>query len=169
MEASQIPVVVYGRGALCEELAGLYDARVWMDVTPRTAVLNFKYGRYKNLGANEALSYALGMRRNYYVDFEIAVDLRWKLIKENRLDYYISADVPEQMWMLPYAALKTLFRVVYGDSIAAHVRAHRMEAAASRLIKTQDEIAAIAQASAMASVFAQLTPSVTVPISGTFR
>ena len=110
MEASQIPVVVYGRGALCEELAGLYDARVWMDVTPRTAVLNFKYGRYKNLGANEALSYALGMRRNYYVDFEIAVDLRWKLIKENRLDYYISADVPEQMWMLPYAALKTLFR-----------------------------------------------------------
>ena len=32
-----------------------------------------------------------------------------------------------------------------------------------------NEIAAIAQASAMASVSAQLTPSVTVPISGTFR
>ena len=42
--------------------------------------------------------------------------------------------------------LKRAFKQVYGETIAAHMKKHRMEAAASRLIKNQDEIAAIAQA-----------------------
>ncbi|HQA97773.1 MAG TPA: class I mannose-6-phosphate isomerase [Clostridia bacterium] len=109
IETSSIPIIVYGRGALCEELVTIYDARVWMDITPRSAVLKYKQGYFRNLGANEPLSYALGMRRNYYVDFEIAIDLRWKLIKEKKLDYYISADNPENMWIIPYSSLLDLF------------------------------------------------------------
>ena len=44
------------------------------------------------------------------------------------------------------STLKTLFRVVYGDSIAAHVRAHRMEAAARLLRETEQPVAEVARA-----------------------
>ena len=107
--ASEKGVVVFGRGALAPELQDCYQVRVWMDVTPRTAALNYKYGRVRNLGAGEDLPYNLMMRRNYYVDFENAIDLRWSLIKSEKLSYYISADEPQQMQLLPYADLKTLF------------------------------------------------------------
>ena len=102
-------VLVYGRGALVSALRGCYGARIWMDVTPRTAALNFKYGHARNLGAKADLPYGLLMRRNYYVDFETAVDLRWSLIREKQLDYYITADVPEEMQLVSFADLLTLF------------------------------------------------------------
>ena len=102
-------VLVYGRGSLAEELQDAYDVRVWMDITPRTAALNFKYGHARNLGAGQDLPYGLLMRRNYYVDFEIGVDVRWNLIKEKKMDYYITADVPEEMQLVSFADLLTLF------------------------------------------------------------
>ena len=102
-------VLVYGRGALVSALRGCYGARIWMDVTPRTAALNFKYGHARNLGAKADLPYGLLMRRNYYVDFETAVDLRWSLIREKQLDYYITADVPEEMQLVSFDDLLTLF------------------------------------------------------------
>lgn len=102
-------VVVYGLGALCAALQDQYDLRVWMDVTPRTAVLNFKYGHFRNIGCEKPLAYNLMMRRNYYVDFEMAMDLRWQLLKDEKLEYYVSGDVPEKMQMLPVRALKDLF------------------------------------------------------------
>ena len=102
-------VLVYGRGALVSALRGCYGARIWMDVTPRTAALSFKYGHARNLGAKADLPYGLLMRRNYYVDFETAVDLRWSLIREKQLDYYITADVPEEMQLVSFGDLLTLF------------------------------------------------------------
>ena len=42
--------------------------------------------------------------------------------------------------------LKAVFKKVYGTSLAAHMKAHRMERAASLLLKTQDDIGAIARA-----------------------
>ena len=102
-------MVVFGRGALVPELQDYYDVRIWMDVTPRTAALNYKYGKVRNLGAGEDLPYSLLMRRNYYVDFENAIDLRWSLIKAEKLDYYISADEPMNMQLISYADLKKLF------------------------------------------------------------
>ena len=103
-------IIVYGKGALSEELQDSFDVRVWIDVTPRTAVLNCKNGKNRNIGLNEELPYALMMRRNYYVDFETAMEQRWKMIKARKIDYYISADVPETMKMLPFGALLDLFR-----------------------------------------------------------
>ncbi len=41
--------------------------------------------------------------------------------------------------------LKECFKQVYGDSIAAHIHTHRMEAAAGQLLHTSDSIAQIAQ------------------------
>ena len=106
---NQKGVLVYGRGSLAPELQDSYDVRVWMDVTPRTAALNFKYGKARNLGGKDDLPYGLLMRRNYYVDFEIGVDVRWNLIKEKKMDYYITADEPMQMQMVSFSDLIRLF------------------------------------------------------------
>ena len=105
-------IIVYGKGALSEALQDCYDVRIWLDVTPRTAVLNCKNGKNRNIGLTEELPYALMMRRNYYVDFETAMEQRWKLIKARKLDYYISSDIPEKMKMLPFSSLLDLFREI---------------------------------------------------------
>ena len=102
-------VLVYGRGALTPKLRDSYDVRIWMDITPRTAALNFKYGHARNLGARDDLPYGLLMRRNYYVDFEIGVDVRWDLIRDGKMDYYVTADVPQDMQMVSFADLLILF------------------------------------------------------------
>ena len=102
-------IIVYGKGALSEELQDSFDVRIWIDVTPRTAVLNCKNGKNRNIGLTEELPYALMMRRNYYVDFETAMEQRWKMMKARKIDYYISADVPETMKMLPFSALLDIF------------------------------------------------------------
>ena len=103
-------LIVYGKGALSEELQDEYDVRIWLDVTPRTAVLNCKNGKNRNIGLTEELPYALMMRRNYYVDFETAMEQRWKMMKSRKIDYYITADIPEKMSMLPFESLLDLFR-----------------------------------------------------------
>ena len=105
-------IVVYGQGALAEEIQNEYDLRVWMDVTPRTAVLAYKYGSAHNIGATKDLSFNLAMRRNYYVDFETAMAQRWGMMKKGILDYYISADEPREMQMMSFAALVDLFEEI---------------------------------------------------------
>ena len=102
--------LVYGPGALAPEIADAYDLRIWMDVTPRTAVLAFKNGHARNIGAQEDQAYGLTMRRCYYVDFEAAVQARWELLKGEKMDYYITADIPERMQMVSFGELKKLFQ-----------------------------------------------------------
>ena len=58
-------IVVYGQGALAPELQKSYDLRVWMDVTPRTAVLNYKNGHARNIGAKTDLPYNLTMTGHF--------------------------------------------------------------------------------------------------------
>lgn len=102
-------LIVIGQGALCEDLRESFCLRLWLDITPRQAVLNFKNRLAWNLGEEGALPYAAMMRRNYYVDFELAAATRWSLIREDKLHYYISADDPQGMSLLPYGKLCELF------------------------------------------------------------
>jgi len=108
------PMLVYGLGAMAGALADAYDLRVWMDITPKQAVLNFKHGKAVNLGLDAALPYGEMMRRNYYVDFEVAIELRWELIRAGKIDWYISADDPVAMKLLPFPVLTRLFDEVCG-------------------------------------------------------
>lgn len=134
--ASDAPLVVYGPGALCETLRAGYDLRVWLDITPKQAVLNYKNGLAINYGAEAALPFGLMMRRNYYVDFELGLALRWSLIRERALDLYIAGSDPLAMQMLPYAALEALFaqinrrpfrcRPVYIEGVWGGYYVHRL-------------------------------------------
>lgn len=102
-------LLVLGRGALCETLRGHYHTRIWVDITPRTAALNYKYGKARNFGEPAALPFGAMMRRNYYVDFELAVELRWTLIRQGALDWYMAADDMGHPSLLPYGELCGLF------------------------------------------------------------
>ena len=102
-------IIVIGEGALCRGLRDAYGLRMWADITPRQAALNFKYGLACNLGEKDALPYSAMMRRNYYVDFELAQDVRWSLIRDSKLDFYLSADDPKNMALIPYGKLCLLF------------------------------------------------------------
>ena len=110
--ASEKPVIVIGEAALSEPLMDLYSLRLWADITPRQAAINFKTGHGINLGEQKALPFAQTMRRNYYVDFELAQETRWQLIKENRLHGYLAFDNPAQMIYIPFEHLSTLFECV---------------------------------------------------------
>ncbi len=102
-------LLVLGPGALCAALRPLIDQKIWVDITPRTAAIHFKQGKAHNLGEPAALPFGEMMRRNYYVDFELAIDLRWELIRSEALDWYMAADDIENPAMLRYADLCRLY------------------------------------------------------------
>ncbi len=101
-------IVLYGNGAISEELFDLVDVKIYVDVTPKKAVLNIKNGHYRNFGNDCDLSFKVTMRRCYYVDFELGFSLRCKLLANNQLDYYIAADDPTNLKLLPNDVLHAL-------------------------------------------------------------
>lgn len=101
-------IVLYGNGAISEELFDLVDVKIYVDVTPKKAVLNIKNGHYRNFGNDCDLPFKVAMRRCYYVDFELGFSLRCKLLANNQLDYYIAADDPTNLKLLPNDVLHAL-------------------------------------------------------------
>lgn len=63
-----------------------------------------------------------------------------------RLDQRFTIESLAKQHLMNPTTLKTVFKAVYGNSIAAHIREHRMEQAAMLLLETQDSISKIAQA-----------------------
>ncbi len=109
LNAKDCPVAVCGMGALSESLREYYDLKLWLDLSPRQAAINFKNGLARNYGSSHARPFSQLMRRNYYVDFETSLNTRWDLIRKNALDGYLFADAPEKIRYLPYPALMDLF------------------------------------------------------------
>ena len=101
-------IVLYGNGALTEALRGLVDVRIYVDVTPKKAVLNIKAGGYRNFGNDTDLPFKATMRRCYYVDFELGFALRNRLMANGELDYYVAADDPANLKLLPNDVLHAL-------------------------------------------------------------
>ena len=58
----------------------------------------------------------------------------------------ITIEELSKKFLMNTTTLKRVFKKVYGTTIAMHMKKHRLEQAATLLLKTQDEIAAIAQA-----------------------
>ena len=64
----------------------------------------------------------------------------------NNLSERVTIEELSRKYLMNTTTLKRVFKQVYGETIAAHMKKHRMEAAAALLLKTQEDIAAIAQA-----------------------
>ena len=101
-------LILWGFGALSEELYPYADTRIFCDITPKRAVLNIKKGGFRNLGSDEDMPFKATMRRCYYVDFELAFTLRSKLLAAHDIDYYICGDNAEELTLLPADLLFTL-------------------------------------------------------------
>ena len=64
----------------------------------------------------------------------------------SNLDRRITIDELSKEYLINTTTLKNVFKAVYGTSIAAHVKEHRMEHAAQMLLETNTSIAVIANA-----------------------
>ena len=62
------------------------------------------------------------------------------------VDQHFTIESLAKQYLINPTTLKTVFKAVYGNSIAAHTREHRMEQAAKLLLETNDSISQIAQA-----------------------
>lgn len=105
-------LIVYGYGALIKALRKYYSVKLFIDMTQKRTILNIRGGEFTNLGSEEHMPVNQVIRRSYYVDFEVASELRGELIRNDELDYYLTGDHPEQMQMIPNATLKTLFKTM---------------------------------------------------------
>jgi mannose-6-phosphate isomerase class I len=100
--------IIYGAGTCFDEIRKLCDMTVYFDVTPKQAVLRVKNGSYKNLGDESARPFKVTMRRCYYYDFELAMHLRAKLLKEDLIDFYIASDNPKNIQLVPRQAFNAI-------------------------------------------------------------
>jgi mannose-6-phosphate isomerase class I len=105
-------LIVYGQAALTTGLIDGYDLRVYLDMTQKQTILNFRSGRCCNIGSSRFATINEMLRRAYYVDFEAAGELRGHLIRHDLLDYYVTGDQPERMQLMPLAILKQIFTVL---------------------------------------------------------
>jgi AraC-like DNA-binding protein len=62
------------------------------------------------------------------------------------LDQRFTIDALSKQYLINTTTLKTVFKAVYGTSIAAHIKEHRMENASTLLKETTDSVAHIAAA-----------------------
>lgn len=102
-------VLAYGYGALCKTLRALYDKNIYVDQTPLHTVLNVKAGKYKNIGRKSALAFKATCRRCYYVDYELALELRHQLMKNKEMDYYIIGVDATNLKMMPFKTMMQIF------------------------------------------------------------
>lgn len=98
-----------GPGSLCASLRPLCDRTVYADITPLQCMLNLKKGVYKNFGSAQALPFKQLARRCYFVDFELAGAVRGELMGAGGPDWYIEANDPGQLKLLPKGLLQAIF------------------------------------------------------------
>ncbi|NLB44819.1 MAG: phosphoheptose isomerase [Clostridiaceae bacterium] len=104
--------LVYGQGTLSDKLRPLFDLRLFVDVTQKRTVLNYRSGACNNLGRQRFDKISAMLRRAYYVDFEVTAALRGQLIRNSQIDHYLTGDDAERMQLISLTVLKQLFSVM---------------------------------------------------------
>lgn len=104
-EAGSGYTVLYGLGSLCGALRPCSQVKGYVDVTPKIAAIRAREHKVVNIGDREARPFDLLMRRNYYVDYEVAVKLRKELLEENLLDFYLLGNWDDRCMMMTGASM----------------------------------------------------------------
>lgn len=109
MGSNEIEIIlISGCGAALDTLRPLYDTILFMDVTPKKAILRAKEGEYANIGDTVPKPVKAMLRRCYYVDFELAGHLRGALLKNGLIDFYVASDDPENIKLIPKKSLDVI-------------------------------------------------------------
>ena len=93
--------IVYGFGSTIRMFRAYYDLICYFDVTPKEVILRARNGAFTNLGDEIAKPIKALLRRCYYIDFEVAGHLRWDLIENDDIDFYLASTDPEKISMIP--------------------------------------------------------------------
>jgi mannose-6-phosphate isomerase len=81
---------------------------VYIDISPKSAAIRAREGKFMNIGDKKARPFNALMRRNYFVDFEVIVHQRKKLINENIIDFYVDGNKDDEYKMLPFDSFKEM-------------------------------------------------------------
>lgn len=111
-ESGKGVLIIYGNGALIDALRPFYTLKLYIDMTQKRTILNIRDGAFTNLGSTKHLPVSQILRRSYYIDFEVAAELRGQLICKDEIDYYLTGDRPDKIQMLPVATMKALFETM---------------------------------------------------------
>lgn len=94
-------IIVYGCGCSIRLLRPIYDFVFYFDVTPKEVMLRARKGLFTNLGDQVARPIKAFLRRCYYIDFELAGHLRWELLKNDEIDFYVASNYPDELQLIP--------------------------------------------------------------------
>ena len=97
-------VAVFGYGCLIPELRDLYDVKCYFDLTPKTSMLRIRAGEYSNIGKERPDAINRVIRRCYYCDFEMAVQNRKELWRNNVPDWYFTDNDRSKLQMMPFGS-----------------------------------------------------------------
>lgn len=101
-------LIVYGFGSTIKALRPYYDLVCYFDVTPKEVILRAKKGMFANLGDTTAKPIKALLRRCYYIDFEVAGHLRWDLIRNGSIDFYVASNDPDNLKAIPKNTLEVI-------------------------------------------------------------
>ena len=158
----QPPDTLRGTNITGERLYDLYCARENMTTLPadtkRSALEELFYGQPENtalawrkIGA-QALLLWLGQREETPPDKEVYSSEQLRVVHEvhayltQHLDTRVTIEALSHRYLMNPTTLKQAFKSVYGTSIAAHMKEHRMGTAAQLLRETEQSMAEIARA-----------------------
>ncbi len=99
---SQKATIIYGCASAYGELKDLSDSISYFDLTPLHATLRVRAGSVKSLGDKAERKVNAVFRRLYYFDYELAMPHRTELIKNGNIDFYIDANQPENLKLVPH-------------------------------------------------------------------
>ncbi|MDU5109550.1 MAG: class I mannose-6-phosphate isomerase [Clostridium sp.] len=104
--------IVFGHGSTVKEFLDIATKVVYIDISPKSAAIRAREGKFKNIGDKEIRPFNALMRRNYYVDFEVVIHQRKNIINDNKIDFYIDGNNDEEYKLLPFNSLKELLRTL---------------------------------------------------------
>lgn len=100
--------IVYGLGCAIQRFRSYYDLLCYFDLSPKEVMLRARRGAFVNLGDTVAKPIKVLLRRCYYIDFEVAGHLRWDLIRNEAIDFYITSNDPNQISLIPWESFKSI-------------------------------------------------------------
>lgn len=111
-EDSQDNVILLGYGSSMASFRSFADRIFYIDLTPKDAVLRAQKGCYRNIGECVDSSFQQMIRRYYYVDVEILMELRKELVQSDCIDYYVLETWKDDWQLLSRNLYKEIFDVL---------------------------------------------------------
>ena len=103
-------ICLYGFGSSSDVFKEQVSKVVYIDLTPKDAVLRAQSQNYETIGDFQKGNFKDLMRRYYYIDIEVAIRHRKKLIQNSRIDYYVLETWQEKWMMMTFDILGRIFK-----------------------------------------------------------